>query len=218
MDKEKNKYLYIIIGVLIIVVLLLGGYIIYDKVLSSNNSTNTNYETKTNNETNEEKIKDNGESLTDLEKEEINKFLDVYENSLMAHLKFDNPSKILNEDNFEMLTQLMISLDSSKKLPSEGLDKTSFTLANIKDTLKSLTNYDYSEEEIKATFSELYDSKENAYVYAGGGGFLTFKLVDGSKKDNNYYVTITNEEITDTISIVLQKNNDKYYYYSSTGY
>ena len=43
MDNPKNnKGLYIVVGVLCVLVLLLGGYIVYDKVLSnSSNDGNT---------------------------------------------------------------------------------------------------------------------------------------------------------------------------------
>ena len=223
MEKEKNKNIIIVILCIVILILLVVLILGLTGVINFKGKENIPENTVNSPEINIDKSNDNNdfnkETLTDLENDDINKFLNVYENSLMAYLEFDSPDKVLNKNNFDWLTQLMISTEYAKKLTSDGLPKTSFTLSDIKNALKSLTNYDYSDDEIKSFFSELYDSEKNAYVYEGGGGFLTFKLVDGYETDNNYYITINNEEIgEDTIKVVLQKNNNKYYYYSSTGY
>lgn len=64
-NKNKNNRLYILVGILCILVLILGGYIVYDKVLTNHdgNITNNNQSTKNNTNQNINKVYSKNESV-----------------------------------------------------------------------------------------------------------------------------------------------------------
>lgn len=226
MDNPKNnKGLYIVVGVLCVLVLLLGGYIVYDKVLSNssndgntstindNNQSNGNVTDNTSEDTtNSVKTKEN---LTSSELTELNTYFNEIVNSQMAFVIFDNPSKLLEKDNghnYSYLTYIISRSKYAEDLKQEHVPSYSITLSGIKSILKDLTNYDYSEDEIKNYFSSSYNAEKDAYVILGGGAGMVGTITNSYKIGNNYYITLSNKS-----NVVLEKINGSYYFYSSTG-
>lgn len=197
-NKKRNMGLYILVGILLILVLLLGGYIVYDKVISSNSQ----------------------KELSNSEINELNIFFNKMINSQFSYVHFDEYSQILerSSDNTQPYgDNLELAITTSEKASeNDGEHQKYYTISleQIKEQLKELTNYNFSEEQIKEYFIDYYDADENIYkLYRGGATSLTiYTITESYKKDNNYYITLSNGS-----NVVLQKINNQYYFYSSTG-
>lgn len=213
-NKEVIALLVIIIVILLaLIVLLATGTVSFKSSSVDNNQSSKNLNDNISNlpasDTNTK------EDLTSSELDELNTYFNETANSQMAFVIFDNPSKLLEKDNNHNYSYLSYIISRSKyaeDLKQEHVPSYSITLSGIKNVLKDLTNYDYTEEEIKNYFNSLYNSEKDSYVILGGGAGMIGTITDSYKINNTYYITLSNKA-----NIVLQKVNNQYYFYSSTG-
>ena len=221
-QKNNNKgvialLVVIIVILLALVVLFATGTISFKSNETGNNQTSEDTNNYTNDTTNTR------EDLSSDEINELNTFFDVYKsnvNALMEFVTFSNPLELLDKNNVNISNNsyyLQIILNASKysqQLDSNSVIISSITLAGIKSQLKDLTNYDYSDADVKNYFSIFYKEDKDAYVVpTPGGAAMTGVITSSYKIGNKYYVTLSNN-----INVVLQKVNNKYYFYSSTGW
>ena len=221
-QKNNNKgvialLVVIIVILLALVVLFATGTISFKSNETGNNQTSEDTNNYTNDTTNTR------EDLSSDEINELNTFFDVYKsnvNALMEFVTFSNPLELLDKNNVNISNNsyyLQIILNASKysqQLDSDSVIISSITLAGIKSQLKDLTNYDYSDADVKNYFSIFYKEDKDAYVVpTPGGAAMTGVITSSYKIGDKYYVTLSNN-----INVVLQKVNNKYYFYSSTGW
>lgn len=221
-QKNNNKgvialLVVIIVILLALVVLFATGTISFKSNETGNNQTSEDTNNYTNDTTNTR------EDLSSDEINELNTFFDVYKsnvNALMEFVTFSNPLELLDKNNVNISNNsyyLQIILNASKysqQLDSDSVIISSITLAGIKSQLNDLTNYDYSDADVKNYFSIFYKEDKDAYVVpTPGGAAMTGVITSSYKIGNKYYVTLSNN-----INVVLQKVNNKYYFYSSTGW
>ena len=130
----------------------------------------------------------------------------------MQFVNFTEPEKLLeNDNNNKNYIQMIVeSSEYVNKIEDEGMGVAYITLSGIKQKLKELTNYDYSDEEIKKYFKEFYQTDNNQYrLNMVNGAPKGGTLETGYRIDDKYYITL----LTGT-NVVLQKIVDKYYFCS----
>ena len=217
-EKSKNNGLILLVIVLFVLVLGLGGYIVYDKVLSNkSDETDKTNNTINNDSTNAELFPiENGYSeisLTNEEKEKIN-------NELYNHLQPGNGNDPLFSSKYELNKNQF--LDDCKKLEfakwyitfnntagytyEKVLDKDELgnefnkvkysrleeitkEMFNVKTLTCNANKDDYS---IGSKYGVIAD--ENGYVWLShaGGGFvpIAIRVLSKYKNGNTYYLLI----------------------------
>ena len=219
MEQEKNNkgvialLAVIIVILLALVVLLVTGTISFKS--NDKQSSEKANESVDNNANQSETGASTKLELTDTEISELNDFVADIVNSQMAFVSFSDPSKLLeagDNSKYSYLTYIISRSKYAQDLKQENVPSYSIKLTDIKSLLKELTNYDYSEEEIKNYFNSSYNSEKDAYVINGGGAGMIGTITNSYKIGNNYYISLSNNA-----NIVLVKVNNNYCFYSSTG-
>ena len=232
-EKKKNNALIVLVVILCLMVLGLGGYIVYDKVLSNkSDETDKTNNTINNDSTNAELFPiENGYSeisLTNEEKEKIN-------NELYNHLQPGNGNDPLFTSNYELNKNQF--LDDCKKLKFAKWyitfnNKAGYTYEKVLDKDELGNEFNKAKfSKLEEITKEMFNVKnltcsddsgkygvmpdENGYVWLSpaGGGFVPIAIRTLSKYQNgdNYYLLIHtylfNEENVD-----LTNENWKYNY------
>ena len=208
---NKNK---IIIIIIILLILLVVGYIIFKIIFNNKGNTIKEYTSINQNPLHHDA---NQYEITEQESNEINDLMDISKNNakaIMQFVSFTEPSKVLDDINNKYYLEMILSsseyAEHNASLNEEG---TYINLSGIKEQLKSLTNYEYSDEAIKKYFSNFYKKDTNTYFIPTASENLSIgTLKDGYRVDDKYYLILTND-----INIVLEKLVDQYFYRSSTG-
>lgn len=212
MKEKKNLFISIII--LAIIAIIVSIVILYQKNFKDN-SPNNNIQNNINE--NNDTTKENeaieslpGEELTQTELNNLNNYFNDILNSQMTYMNFSEPSKLLTtKDNLDYLDYIVSQSKYATYHSNDHVPEYSITLEGIKKTLKELTNYDYSNNQISEYFQTFYNKEEKAYVILGGGAAMIPEIESSYKIGNQYYFKLTNES-----NVVLNKVNEKYYFYS----
>ena len=211
-SKKFLRLSIMVIGfvVLIAIILLIVGIVNYSGRKGNTAKEETNTSTR--------KISTNGEKmqLTDEEITEINDYFNSVFTSQLIFAKFDAPKSLLSnqsEENFAFITSVLSYSVEAHQLTEDDNTNRTISLSGIKKTLKGLTNYKFSDKEIKPYFSSIYNKEKDLYVIKDVRAMITGKATADYRIDNYYYVTFPND-----INVVLQWKDNHYYFYSSTGF
>lgn len=217
MKEKKNVFISIIILAIIAIIVLI--VILYQKNFKDN-STNNNIQNninENNDDNNNDTIKENetieslpGDSLTQTEINELNNYFNDLLNSQMTYTNFPEPSKLLTiKDNHSYLDYIVSRSKYATYHSNDYVPEYSITLEGIKKTLKELTNYDYSNNQISEYFQNFYNKEEKTYIFLGGGAGAISEIISSYKIDNQYHVKLSNSS-----TVILNKINNQYYFYS----
>ena len=205
-NQKKIKILYVIVSILSAVILILGGYIIYDKIINSNNKLINNENNTTNIVTFPIESGYTKLVLNDEERKEINSRLAIFEvgNSINM-FPFDHfNSKIGDDLILNDCAKIDVAMGyiglqlhgiiNNAKYPSYDYCQQSGDdynyVCDVKK-IKSLASIFFGKEKFICN-DEVYNQDFYNYsTYAGGGWAPTvLKLVDKYKNDNNYYLIL----------------------------
>ena len=138
----------------------------------------------------------------------------------MQFIAFSNQSELLNKNasdgsnNSYYLNMILCGSKYAQLLTDSHVRTGAISLSDIKKQLKELTNYEYSDDEVKNYFSSFYKSDNDTFdIPSSGGTPMPGTITNSYKVGDMYYISLSNN-----IDVVLQKNNNEYYYYSSTGW
>ncbi|MGN1378995.1 MAG: hypothetical protein ACI4XR_01175 [Bacilli bacterium] len=220
-NQKKIKILYAIVSIFSALILILGGYIIYDKIINSNNKLISN-ENNTNNivtfpiESGYTKL-----ILNDEERKEINTRLAIFnvENSINMFPFIPGDSKIGDDLFLNDCTKIKVASAyvefqlngtlNNAKYPSydycQQSDDDNNYVCDLKK-LKSLASIFFGKEKFICN-EEFYNQDFYNYDpnYVGGGWSpIVLKAVDKYKNGNNYYLIL---HLYDDDCLLEKKNN-----------
>lgn len=146
--KNKNNGLYVLIGILCVLVLVLGGYIVYDKVLSkpAENETNNNQSDQTNEAINKEyhvgdEITFNNEKWHVItESTTSDDYVVVLKDQDLSDLKQKPYYECPEEDENDINCNMKMSNDYEKSVAKKYFDETYINTLN-KNNLKEINGY-----------------------------------------------------------------------------
>ena len=208
--KKKNKGFIIVIVILTILVIALGSYIIYDKVIS--NKTDTTEENLNNNDEDENKL----ENITEDDIKNFSNQIDDYNTYLTDYYPINDINN-LNSD---------IILEFASKMVEKKDYNTSFTKKEMDNIINKYfgSDYSYTLKDINCFLGDgilyKYDTATETYNFYGehphgGEGFYRSKyyFLDGT------YDKETNEYIINTKVLYASYAGDTYgpidYYFSN---
>ena len=224
----KYKKMIIIIFILIVAILSVVGYLIYDNYLSNNDELENKIKieeeiTKENN--NVDTSTDERKNLTADEIEKLQTYINIPENNAFVLIDFSNPEEILTKNNVEILKYSINSSEFSHVADenqknviwngSEAQVSTRVsTIDDINTYLDEKTGYKFSTDKISNAFERYFNEELNLYYYLISDTiFREYKIIDGY--ETGYRV---NKEIHITLDdnkeVVLLQDNNKYYFYS----
>ena len=214
--EKKNTGLIILVVVLSLLVLGLGGFIVYDKMMNKKEDIKT--EEKENNIDNDidEKVKLKEEELKKLET-----YINKIENNSFILMNYSKPEYILTENNVQILKYSINGSEFSKEATEEEniiifegdipfVDSRVSSFNDINLYIKEKTNHEISSNMIQTAFSNYFNENLNLYVYLiSDSNYEEHKIIDGYISNNEIHITLDNNS-----EVVLIKENDKYYFYS----
>ena len=187
MEKKSSKGLIVVIIILSLLVLVLGGYIVYDKFFS--------YETEDSVET-EKEVQESKENLDEIATTLLNKvnnykldLLDVYGNNIIVS---SVPTRV-------QLDTMYFYLVRKNNNDVENLNMTKDVVDNYFKDVYGITPSEYPNIVCKLdnVIEYIYDNSKQAYVFnndfvdhahGGYGNNSIAQIVTGIKKENNNYV------------------------------
>lgn len=226
MEGKSNKGLTWLIVILILLFIGLVSLVVFNTMLKQNDKDNnitslTTTPLKTTETQQRTKI-------TDVEKEQIEKFINNFDNYALSMFDYSEPKNILREDDNTLIGNpadyLSYSIRSynSAQLSEQEIDlisddegffgETYSTTGNIiNDYFKEKTNQLFDKEIVKKAFLQYYFDEIDKYVFYMTDTLFGEKLYvkDGYKEKNKYYISLTNKT-----KLVILINNDQYYFYS----
>lgn len=198
--KDENRRLYIIIVIMFCIILGLGGFIVYDKIIkkdTKNDNTNNNQviEKDTKNDVREhDEIKEPIVSiLTESDKEKLINLIDEYNKFFATFIPVDDVNDFPNQYKLKFLYRKIgtnyndiFTKDDLKKAANQYFDKDfKFTNEDIKDEISTLYKYDDTTGTYKYAIEFGYD---------GGDMPLSFTpksyLIDSSYDSNSKLYSI----------------------------
>ena len=186
-NQKNNKGLVVLLVIFIILTLVLGGFILYDKVLSNENlDVNNNSNSATDNNTTETTI-DNIE-IKNSEVKELYNYVQASLNSNYVCLGYFYQNPFKNHTLEDKISLVLINYASNykKKIDDNFLQKISqnerdlvknsgeyyIDIDDVKDGMKLIFNIDVQKFDNNANYAWNYRSDVNAFVeIMGGGGY-----------------------------------------------
>ncbi len=221
MEKEKNnRGLIALLVIFIVSTLVLGGYLVYDKVLSKENS-----ETITSNQdkTVEDKKEDNQEETTYSE-EYFNNLLETFLPNKSASNFVRNITNFTNDDISLYLFFYYVSYANNNNLAIENSENITYNVnkSDIDDLVykvfgKSAIEYEISESKGRTGIKKIDDNTYQVYWFATGWSAPSSKLINIKKLDNEataeYELTDSDAygedgKIVGTLKFYLNKNGE----------
>lgn len=220
MEKKTNKGLVWLTVLLIILFIGLISLVVFNTMLQKEKQNNDNTTTTTE--------KQQRQKLTNIEKNQIEKFINNFDNYAFLMFDYNDPNNILRKYDNDLignpsdylsysirsytntqLTEQEIALISDE----EGFFGETYATTEdiIKDYFKEKTNQLFDNEIIKKAFLEYYFEEIDKYVFYMTDTLFGEKLYvkEGYKEENKYYILLTNNT-----ELILLMNNDNYYFYS----
>ena len=175
-NKKSNKGFAVVVIILISLVILLTGYIVYDKVLGNKKDDNNSVETK-NNEKNTGKEKENTVSLT---KDEKDKLIQNEVDSLIKLLNTDYTEHPSNScDYFGIDLNLVNQKEDMLSVIAPYLMSCKFGMNYIEDDdLSPISTTNLMDEDMYKKFKNYFSSSLNKKEIIGGKTYYV-AYVDG---------------------------------------
>lgn len=214
--EKRNTGLIVLIVILSLLVVGLGGFIVYDKVISNDEMEERNVENNNTDTNKEEQEKLNTEELKKLET-----YINKIENNAFILMNYSNPEYILTKNNVEILSYSINESDFSKnanksqeKVIWSGHEaEVSTRVSSIDDLslyIKEKTNYELSKDKIKTAFIGYFYEELNLYAYLMSDSmYEEHKIINGYRINNEFHI-----KLDDNSEVVLTYDNGKYYFYS----
>jgi len=227
-EKKSNKGLVWLIVVLMILVLGLVGYILYDKVLKDNKVlTNDNNEVNTLENDDSDKKENKNNILSDSELQDLAIFINEFENYAFSLANYSNPKELLidNKDDNSNIRLLSYSIKSAESMEptsdelniiwsGEAQIETNVTTpSNIEYFLETKTKYDFGESDIKNNFHYVEEIDKVAFMISDTIFGKTIHIVDGYKKNDKVYLTLDNDR--ELVLMFEEVNGYMHYYFYS---
>jgi len=187
MENQKNKWLVVLLIIFVILTLVLGGFILYDKILSNENpDVNNNSNSVTDNNTTETTI-DNIEIKNSKVKELYN-YVQANLNSNYVCLGYFYQNPFKNHTLEDKISLVLINYASNykKKIDDNFLQKISqnerdlvknsseyyIDIDDVKEGMKLIFNIDVEKFNDDSNYAWDYRSDANAFIeIMGGGGY-----------------------------------------------